>query len=245
MLVSIIDHSISLISGIISVLLGFRLIGPKYGTNQKYDALYSKWIKHLKWLGPLVILFAAAQIAIKVIEGKAPQTGNSYKAELRKNVEKSISENGTLAVNDRVFESEEGFSILIPAGYTYSKPPNTNIGLIAIRNPDTTATSTIIVAVETSNRSGKDFIEGVKQSLQKNKDKTHKFSETKSLKNGATTVLRINDTVLRSDGLVMRGVLLFAEKNGKQYMANLGVREEQHAAYEGELERVVASFELR
>ncbi len=245
MLVSIIDHSISLISGVISVLLGFRVIGPKYGTNPKYDTLYTKWVKHLKWLGPLVILFAVAQIAIKIIEGQAPHTGSSYKAELRKSVEKSISEKGSLAVNDRVFESEEGFNILIPAGYTYSKPPNTNIGLIAIRNLDTTTTSTIIVAVEISNLGSKEFIEGVKQSLQKNKDKTHKFSETKSLKNGATMVQRIDDTVLRSDGLAIKAVMLFAAKNGKHYMANLGVKEEQHIAYANELERVVASFELR
>jgi len=59
---TIIDHSISVLGGIGGALIGFRVIGPKPGTNPKFDEFHKKWGKHLKWLGPLVIVFALVQI---------------------------------------------------------------------------------------------------------------------------------------------------------------------------------------
>jgi hypothetical protein len=179
------------------------------------------------------------------MEDQAAYAGQPSKVELRESVDKSISEKGTLTDVDRIFESREGFSILIPAGYTYSKPPNTNIGLIAIRDPGTTATPAVVVAVETSHLSVEEFLKSVKQSLQKKKDKTHRFSETITFKNGTTEILRVNDTVLRKDGIVIKAIMLFAVKNGKQYFANIAVVEGAYASHINQLEKVVASFELR
>jgi hypothetical protein len=69
MAVAIIDHSISIVLGVVTLLVGFRVIGPKVGTNPRYDVLHVRWLKHLKWLGPLMILFAATQIMLKVVGG--------------------------------------------------------------------------------------------------------------------------------------------------------------------------------
>ena len=65
-LAAMIDFSISVWGGIVALLLGYRVLGPKLGTNPKYDAFYLKWAKHLKWLGPMIIAFALVQIAIAV-----------------------------------------------------------------------------------------------------------------------------------------------------------------------------------
>ena len=64
---TIIDHSISVLAGILALLLGYRVLGPKPGANPKYDTFYLKWTKHLKWLGPVIIAFALVQIAIAVL----------------------------------------------------------------------------------------------------------------------------------------------------------------------------------
>jgi hypothetical protein len=85
MLVSIIDHSISIVFGLVTLLVGLRVIGPKVGANPGYDVLYAKWLKHSKWLGPLIILFAAIQILIKVV-------GGFHEREPRSTAEQLLSE---------------------------------------------------------------------------------------------------------------------------------------------------------
>lgn len=241
---SLIDHLISMAAGITSALLGFRLLGPKPGMNAKYDALYGKWIRHLKWLGPVTILISGVQIAMTANEARAAGTDDSYKRELRKSVETSISENGTIAERDRVFESNDGFRILIPAGFTYSKPPNTNIGLVAIYKPDTVSTPAVIVAIETAKTSLDDFSSQVKQSLLAKKDKTYKFAVPTMIQNGNTRVQRTNFTAVRNDGQVIIGSMLLAAKGQKYFLVNVATTEAIYKKRKGELERVIVSFGL-
>jgi hypothetical protein len=66
-LATVIDHSISVLGGVLALLVGYRVLGPKVGTNPKYDTFYLKWAKHMKWLGPLIIVFALVQIALAVV----------------------------------------------------------------------------------------------------------------------------------------------------------------------------------
>jgi len=55
---TIIELAIGAGGGLLASLVGFRVIGPKTGTNANYDALHVKWLKHLRWVGPLTVLFA-------------------------------------------------------------------------------------------------------------------------------------------------------------------------------------------
>jgi hypothetical protein len=66
LIATIIDHSISILGGIVGLLVGFRLIGPKPNIDPKYDIFYKKFAKHLKWLAPLYILFTLIQIGVSV-----------------------------------------------------------------------------------------------------------------------------------------------------------------------------------
>lgn len=61
-----IDYSISILGSIFAILLGFRVFGPEPGSNAKYDAWHNKWGKHLKWAGPVVILFSLIQIVFSM-----------------------------------------------------------------------------------------------------------------------------------------------------------------------------------
>jgi hypothetical protein len=67
MLATIIDHCISILGGILAMLVGYRVLGPKPNANPKYEVFYAKWAKHLKWLGPVIIGLALVQIAIAVL----------------------------------------------------------------------------------------------------------------------------------------------------------------------------------
>jgi hypothetical protein len=66
LIADIIDHAISIVGGAMALLIGYRLIGPKPGINPKFDAFHGKWGKHLKWLGPVVILFAFLQMGLAI-----------------------------------------------------------------------------------------------------------------------------------------------------------------------------------
>jgi hypothetical protein len=61
----LIDLSITCTSGIIVLLMGFRVIGPKPGINEKYDAFHSKWGKHFRWMGPLIIVMSIFGFVVK------------------------------------------------------------------------------------------------------------------------------------------------------------------------------------
>lgn len=52
---SAVDFVISFAGGIVATLFGFRIIGK----SKQMDAWYAKWGKHLRWIGPILILFAA------------------------------------------------------------------------------------------------------------------------------------------------------------------------------------------
>src|SRR5262245_27482719 len=149
MLSSILDHAISILTGVALTLVGFRIIGPQWDKSPKYERFYSTWIKHLRWLGPLVILIFVVHLGFATLEQNGSATGESSKAELRANVEKSLATDAKWAESDFSLESEDGFSILIPAGYTYSTPSK-QIALIAICKSGDDTSAVILVSVEPS-----------------------------------------------------------------------------------------------
>jgi len=241
--VAIIDASISLLGGVLAILIGFRYIGPKPGTNEKYDALHGKWLKHLRWLGALGMVFPLVQISIAVSKlQQQPAETSAYKADLRGKVETAIAENGVLATQDYVFDSADGFSILIPAGYIYSKPANTPFAVVAVGQVD--STPVISVMVVSSSQSQQDLLKDFK-ALQAKQSASTSFSEPTTVRNGNTDVTRVTVLSLRENNVLTKSNMLFASGRGKHYVAVIGTRDELYSRQSAELERVVASFNLR
>ena len=52
-----IDLGIGVGGSILAALYGFRVLGPKEGVNAQFDSLHAKYMKHLKWIGPLSAVF--------------------------------------------------------------------------------------------------------------------------------------------------------------------------------------------
>jgi len=240
---AIIDASLSLLGGVLAILIGFRYIGPKPGTNEKYDALHRKWLKHLRWLGVLGIVFPLVQISIAVSKlQQQPAETSEYKADLRGKVETAISQHGVLASQDHVFESADGFSILIPAGYTYSKPTNTPFALVAVGKVD--STPVISVMVVSSTQTQQDLLKDLK-ALQARQSASTCFSEPTTIRNGNTDVTRVTVLSLRENNVLTKSNMLLASSRGKHYVAVIGTTDELYNRQSVELERVVASFKLR
>jgi len=244
MLSSILDHAISILTGVALTLVGFRVIGPKRDKSSKYELFYSTWIKHLRWLGPLVVLIFSVHLGFAFLVRNRPATGESLKAEMRASVENSLSSDAKLAADDYVFESDEGFSILIPAGFTYSIPSK-QIALAAICKSGDSTSAVILVSVERSALGTEAYIDQLKQTLLSNKHKTHRFSEIESFINGDVVLQVLKDRVVRDDGVAMQSMSLIASKEQKFLVATITVSEDEYGRHIDELDRVKASFRIR
>ena len=58
MIYYILEGAVMFLGGLYGTLLGFRIAGKKPGADPKWDAWYEKFGRHLKWLGPALMVFA-------------------------------------------------------------------------------------------------------------------------------------------------------------------------------------------
>ena len=54
---ALIDAAIPLGCGLYASLIGFRKVGHPPGEDARYDAWHARWGKHMRRLGPAVMLF--------------------------------------------------------------------------------------------------------------------------------------------------------------------------------------------
>ena len=66
---SIVEFGVTLFGGLWATLLGHRIVGKKLGEDAKWDAWYKRFGRHLKWLGPAVMVFAVILLLIRFSEG--------------------------------------------------------------------------------------------------------------------------------------------------------------------------------
>ena len=58
---------VMLVVGATMTLLGFRMIGKKPGEDPEYDSQYEDYVRHLKWLGPILLAIALLQFSLILI----------------------------------------------------------------------------------------------------------------------------------------------------------------------------------
>jgi hypothetical protein len=66
-IILIIDQLAPIILGVTGILLSYRVLGPRPGTNPKYDAIHGRWAKPFKWLSLASIVFCALQILATIL----------------------------------------------------------------------------------------------------------------------------------------------------------------------------------
>ena len=164
------------------------------------------------------------------------------KVERLEKLQNSVAQQGTLATSDVVFESPDGYRILIPSGYTYSKPTVAHVSLVAIKNFDTSHTPGLSVMVASSNATNEEFSDQARKAMQK-ENSTTKFIDPVRFKNGLTEINRVEMTSVREKGNLM-SIMLFASNAGKNYTVIIGTRAELFSASKPEFERIVSSFSL-
>ncbi len=62
---ALIELAIPLLGGLYATLLGFQVVGRSPSDDPKYRAWRQRWGRHLKWLGPLVMIFGVLQFVLR------------------------------------------------------------------------------------------------------------------------------------------------------------------------------------
>ena len=202
--------------------------------------MYSKWIRHFKWLGPLSIVLFLLQYGVTALaEGTFSSSPESKQQKLEM-IRASVSSDGKLSDHDQTVVVPEGFSVLIPKGFTYSKPPGTPFSLVAVYDINVAATPAFSVSVMKLDDSLDHLIENMKTILV-SRNKTNKFTETKVTDTGRFKLYRIATSSHREGGPV-KGGMLFFENGGQAFILTYGTREELFDRNAALFEKIVRSF---
>jgi hypothetical protein len=65
---AIVDAGIPFLGGLICTLYGFRVIGKKPGEDRAYDERFQKYLKHLRWLGPVLVAWSLIRLTMGLYE---------------------------------------------------------------------------------------------------------------------------------------------------------------------------------
>ena len=223
------------IAGAITELAAFPI-----GLYYLYFSPQSKFRKKTWVLVLLGIGFLASSAHVTLNYLAKVREAEAETAQLRKKVMSSVDQGGTVSAQDTVFASPDGYWILIPAGYTYSKPAGTPFSMIAIKNATSIQTPAMSVMTLASNATNDEFSDQIRKGMVQ-KNSSTKFTEPVKIRNGTTDLDRVEMTSTR-DGGHIKGIVLFATKSGKNYAVILGTKEDMYAAAKPEFERIASSF---
>jgi hypothetical protein len=237
---NLVDLAIPMAGGVYGTLLGLRVVGPKLGSNEKFDAMHAKWIKHFKWLGPLLIVITVLLATLGANTDHAADTA-SYKTQVLNAVGESLSAQGKLAQQDQVVAVSDGFKVLVPQGFTYSKPKDTPYSMFAIFDADGAATPGFFVQVVKNDGIATEVFDIVKTKMTE-KNSATKFSKTLAVERANYKLYRA-DMSTQQNGNPIKGGMLFFENDGKLFTMTYGTREELFDKNAALFEKIVQSFE--
>jgi hypothetical protein len=238
---NLVDLAIPMAAGVYGTLLGLRVVGPKLGSNEKFDTMHTKWIKHFKWLGPLLIVITVLLASFRANTGHAAADAASYKTQVLNAVGESLSAQGKLAQQDQVLAISDGFKVLVPQGFTYSKPQGTPYSMFAIYDANGAATPGFFVQVVKNDGIATEVFDIVKTKMME-KNSATKFSKTQAVDRTNYKLYRADMSTQQNGNPVKGGMLLF-ENDGKLFTMTYGTREELFDKNAALFEKIVQSFE--
>jgi PsbP len=238
---NLVDLAIPIAAGVYATLLGLRVVGPKLDRNDKFDAMYTKWIKHFKWLGPLLIVITVLVAAFRAHAGTAATDVAPNKTQVLKAVTESLSAQGKLAQQDQIVAVSDGFKVLIPKDFTYSKPQGTPYSMVAMFDAQGASTPGFFVQVVKNEGVATEVFELVKNKMIE-KNSTTQFSKTQVIEKTNYKLYSATMSTLQN-GNPVKGGMLFFENEGKIFTMTYGTREDLFNKNAALFEKIIRSFE--
>lgn len=239
LIANLVDLAIPMAAGVYGTLLGLRTVGPKLGSNEKFDAMHAKWIKHFKWLGPALIVISVLVAAFHANAATADAAQD--KSQLLKAVTESLSAQGKLAQQDQVVAVADGFKVLVPKDFTYSKPQGTPYSMFAIFDAKGVSTPGFFIQVVKNGGVATEVFEEVKARMIEKNSATI-FSKTQ-LREKANYKLYVATMSTKQNGNSVKGGMAFFENQGRIFIMTYGTSEDLFDKNAALLEKIIQSFE--
>ncbi len=162
----------------------------------------------------------------------------------KEELQKSIIANNTLVDRDFIFNSPDGYTLVVPAGYAYTTFPSGAMSLIAIKKQTQSSTRSAIVVARQQGRDELDSLtEGIIKAL-KRKNSTYTFSSESQLSISGIKAIRVNVEV-EKQGTLIKGIYVFTKTGNYIFSIMMSCPASLYPQESGEFEKVINSFRLR
>jgi hypothetical protein len=168
-------------------------------------------------------------------QGKSPTKGE---------LQTAIAANNTLVDQDFVFNSPDGYTLVVPAGYAYTTFSSGAISMIAIKKQSQSSTQAAMVV---SRQQGTEELEGlIKETIKllKRKNSTYTFSSESQLSISDKKAIKVNVDV-EKEGTPIKGIYLFTKAGNNIFSIMMSCPASLFSQESAEFEKVIQSLRLR
>jgi len=202
-----------------------------YYLNKRQPKLYKKvWVL----LAVLIFLALGGREIYKGVHEKLTQRVPST-TELAD----SLSNSGTVASDDFLYKSPDGYQILIPKGLTYTGSKGV-VSLLAMDRNSPKTSLTLVVMKKSSMQPVDSLVKEIIQAGAKaNPPKTYVFEE-----NGKNTDQRRGYIEDSNNGVLIKTTLLLAQHGTSIYRVAISTTKDNFEREQAEIEKVLGSFKV-
>ena len=228
----------TLIGGWIGTAITFFAAGLflKFYYNSKMSRFYKK-----KW----VIVACSFMVLYAIIEGiNAYRDYAQGRPPIKGELQKAIAANNNLVTQDFAYNSPDGYTLVVPAGYAYTTFPSGALSLIAIKKLSQSSTQSAIVV---SRQQGRDDLETLTEEIikvLKKKNSTYAFSSESQLSISDKKAIRVNVEV-EKEGTLIKGIYVFTKTGNYIFSIMMSCPASIFPQESGEFEKVINSFRLQ
>jgi hypothetical protein len=150
-------------------------------------------------------------------------------------LKKAFTSNNSFAKEDILYQSPDGYSIIIPAGYSYTAQSLGMLRLTAKKG------DSVFFLMKTQSSDPLEKIMKDSQNYLKNQNSTYIFSETTPIKLNDIAGLRTDVQVIKNN-TPANGVFVIFKKDDGVYVLQFACLKESFEAMRAEFEKVINSF---
>jgi len=203
-----------------------------------YVSKSSRFHKH-KW----VVVASCVMMLSSIVQiGNAYRNDKESRVPTKDELQKAIAANNTLVDQDFVYDSPDGYSVMVPAGYAYTTFPSGAISMTAVRK-ESTGQSAILVARQQSNEELESLVTKTINAL-KTKNSTYSFSPASEVPLGDKKGIKV-DLDVEKEGIPIKGIFIFAKTGNTCFEIMMSCPASIYSQESPAFERVIQSSRIR
>ena len=194
-----------------------------------------KWVIVVCFLMVLCSIIEVANAYRTNAQGRIPTKGE---------LQEAIAANNTLVNQDFVYNSPDGYSLVVPAGYAYTTFSSGGISMTAVkRQSQSSGQSAIVVARQQGSKELEILVEEITRVL-KDKNSTYAFSPQSQLSIGEKKAIKV-DVDVEKEGIPIKGMFLFAKAGNNCLAIMMSCPASLFSQESPAFEKVIGSLRLR